>query len=146
MGISYRLDLAVAELTLGDRPSAQRELALVLGMLNRMINDGVERNATYELRAKVYALQGRADDAMRDLDKAAKLGWRRAWWAEHEPYFTSLRARQDFQSLIAQINRSNGELIKKLTTEQPIYFRRFFRFGSCIANTIAAKSTISLFQ
>jgi TolB-like protein/DNA-binding winged helix-turn-helix (wHTH) protein/tetratricopeptide (TPR) repeat protein len=118
MGISYRLDLAVADLTLGDRVTAQRELDPLLGMLNRMINAGVERHATYELRAKVYALLGKGDDSMRDLELAAKLGWRRAWWAEHEPYFASLRARQDFQSLIAKVNRSNAELIKKLTTNK----------------------------
>jgi TolB-like protein/DNA-binding winged helix-turn-helix (wHTH) protein/Flp pilus assembly protein TadD len=149
MGISYRLDLAVADLTLGDRLGAQRELDSVLGMVNKMITAGVERNATYELRAKVYALQGKGDEAMRDLDKAAKLGWRRAWWAEHEPYFETLRPRKDFQSLIAQTNRSNTELIGKLTTEQPIYFRRFLGLltrDSRIANTTAASSKISLFQ
>jgi tetratricopeptide (TPR) repeat protein len=147
MGTSYRLDLAVADLTLGDRLAAQRELESVLNMVNRMITAGVERNATYELRAKVYALQSKGDEAMRDLNKAAKLGWRRAWWAEHEPYFASLRVRQDFQSLIAQISKSNAELLKKLTEEQPIYSRRFLgllNLGSCMANTSAAKSTISL--
>jgi transcriptional activator of cad operon len=147
MGISYRLDLAVADLTLGDRLAAQRELESVLSMVNRMITAGVERNATYELRAKVFALQGKGEDAMRDLNKAAKLGWRGAWWAEHEPYFASLRARKDFQSLIAQTNRSNTALIKKLTEEQPIYFRRFLGLlsrGSCISNTIAANPKISL--
>jgi transcriptional activator of cad operon len=111
---SYRIDLAAAELELGDRASGERELNEVLATLNRMIAAGVERYATFELRAKVHALASRGDDAMRDLSKAAKLGWRRAWWAVHEPYFASLRPRKDFQDLIAETNRSNDRLIEKV--------------------------------
>jgi transcriptional activator of cad operon len=121
-GTSYRVDLAVAELALGDRPSAQRELNAVLVVLDRMIAAGVERYGTYELRAKVYALEGRGDDAMRDLEKAAKIGWRRGWWAANEPYFASLRSRGDFQALVAQVSRSNDQLIGKLMADRQAYF------------------------
>jgi TolB-like protein/DNA-binding winged helix-turn-helix (wHTH) protein/tetratricopeptide (TPR) repeat protein len=112
IGGSYRVDLAAAELALGDRASAQRELDKVLALLNGMIAAGVERNATYALRAKAYALEGRADDAMQDLSKAVKLGWRSAWWASHEPYLASLRGRSDFQALMAQVTRSNDALVQ----------------------------------
>jgi TolB-like protein/DNA-binding winged helix-turn-helix (wHTH) protein/Tfp pilus assembly protein PilF len=118
VGSSYRLDLAVADLTLGERESADKELSSVLEMLNKMIGDGVERNATYELRARVYALKGRDDDAMKELDKAAKHGWRRAWWASHEPYFASLRPRGDFQALLSEVDRSNNRLAEKLNAGQ----------------------------
>jgi hypothetical protein len=110
MGTSYRLDLAVAELALGDRLAAQRELESVRTMLNRMMAAGVERYGAYELRAKVYALEGKGDDAMRDLSKAAELGWRNSWWATHEPYLASLLPRSDFQALIDEIDRSNNQL------------------------------------
>jgi TolB-like protein/DNA-binding winged helix-turn-helix (wHTH) protein len=115
---SYRIDLAVADLGLGDRVSAERELNVVLEALNKMIAAGVERYATFELRAKVYALENRGDDAMKDLSKAAKLGWRRAWWAMHEPYFESLRLRKDFQDLIGETNRSNNALVQKIKLSQ----------------------------
>jgi transcriptional activator of cad operon len=118
MGTSYRLDLAVADLALGDRPSAQRELDNVLAMLNAMIAAGVERYATYELRAKVYALEGKGDEAMRDLRKATTLGWRRAWWATHEPYFASLQPRADFQGLMGDISRSNDRLAQNINAER----------------------------
>jgi transcriptional activator of cad operon len=118
VGSSYRLDLAAADLALGDRESADKELSSVLEMLNKMIGDGIERNATYELRAKAYALKGQGDDAMRELDKAAKRGWRRAWWATHEPYLASLRPRSDFQALISEIDRSNDRLAEKLVAIQ----------------------------
>ncbi|HME41191.1 MAG TPA: winged helix-turn-helix domain-containing protein [Steroidobacteraceae bacterium] len=120
-GISYRLDLAAAELQLGDRPSAERNLNTVLAMVDAMLAAGVERYATYELRAKIHALKGQSDDAMRDFGTAVRLGWRRAWWASHEPYFDSLRSRSDFQALLAQVSRSNEVLIANLTANPAAY-------------------------
>lgn len=114
IGSSYRIDRAVAELALGDQPSAQRDLDAVLGLLNAMIAAGVERSGTYELRAKVYALKGQGDDAMRDLSHAAKLGWRRVWWATHEPYLVSLQSRSDFQTLVANVKESNDQLTRRI--------------------------------
>jgi transcriptional activator of cad operon len=143
MGTSYRVDLAAADLVLGETEAAQHDLNPVLGMLNRMIAAGVERNATYELRAKVYALEGRGDDAMRDLRKAVELGWRRSWWAAHEPYFASLKSRSDFQALMAQVSQSNDQLTAKLKAEEPGYLKRISdtsgSWASCIANTKAGK-------
>jgi TolB-like protein/DNA-binding winged helix-turn-helix (wHTH) protein/Tfp pilus assembly protein PilF len=139
-GTSYRVDLAVADLATGDRLGAERELNTVLAMLNTMIGAGVERNATYELRAKVFALKGQGDDSMRDLTKAVLLGWRRAWWAAHEPYFASLQSRSDFQALMTQVSQSNEQLIAKLKTDQPDYFRDLLVTSlSCIPNTKAGK-------
>jgi transcriptional activator of cad operon len=114
---SYRVDLATAELSLGERAEAERELDIVLAMLNRMMAAGVERYATYELRAKVYALKGQGDDAMRDLNKAAALGWRRIWWAKHEPYFAALESRSDYQALLARVAASNERLIERVQTD-----------------------------
>jgi transcriptional activator of cad operon len=120
-GTSYRLDLAAAELALGDRASAERELNTVLAMVNRMIAAGIERYPTYELRAKIFALKGQGDDAMRDLNTAVRLGWRRVWWASHEPYFASLFPRSDFQVLMGEVNRSNDQLIAKLKADPISY-------------------------
>jgi TolB-like protein/DNA-binding winged helix-turn-helix (wHTH) protein/tetratricopeptide (TPR) repeat protein len=116
-GNSYRVDLATAELSLGERAEAERELDIVLTMLNRMIAGGVERYATYELRAKVHALKGQSEDAMRDLSKAATLGWRRTWWARHEPYFAALESRNDYQTLLASVAASNERLIERVQSE-----------------------------
>jgi tetratricopeptide (TPR) repeat protein len=127
IAISYRLDLAAADIALGDRIAATREADIVLAMVNKMIAGGVERYATYELRAEVYALQGKNDEAMQDLTKAAQLGWHRAWWATHEPYLTGLRNRSDFKALIAQVNRSNDLLINKLKANPSGYSLRLER-------------------
>ncbi len=141
MGAPFRLDLAVAELALGDRASAQRELNTMLVMLNKMIAAGVERNGTYELLAKVHALEGQGDEAMRDLGKAVKLGWRRAWWAAHEPYFASLQPRSDFQALMTEVSQSNDRLIEKLKAD-----RSGYSFGSsmgvCTSSTNAGNGRV----
>jgi hypothetical protein len=88
-----------------------------------MIANGVRRHATYELRAKVDALLGRPDDAIGDLRTAARLGWRKAWWAVHEPYLASLRARPDFQELVASVNRSNQAEIDRLGADSSALLR-----------------------
>jgi TolB-like protein/DNA-binding winged helix-turn-helix (wHTH) protein len=114
IGTAYRLDLAAAELATGDRAAALHELATVQSMLDRMIHAGVERHWTYELRARTSAMQGQPDAAMRDLQRAAQLGWRRVWWAEHEPYLRSLRSRSDYRALMNQVTQSNDQLLEKL--------------------------------
>jgi len=106
------------ELALGDQPSAQRDLDAVLGMLNAMIAAGVERSGTYELRAKVYALKGQGDDAMRDLSQAAKLGWRRAWWATHEPYLVRCSRGATFRRSFLRLKESNRSTARRIDTRK----------------------------
>jgi hypothetical protein len=62
-------------------------------------------------------LKGQSEDAMRDLSKAATLGWRRTWWARHEPYFATLEPRNDYQTLLASVAASNERLIEKVRSE-----------------------------
>jgi hypothetical protein len=106
--------LAAAELQMGENSAAAARLAGLTAMLDAMIGAGVERSATYALRAEAQAMQGRGDAAMQDLNKAAALGWRRAWWALHEPYFASLQSRPDFQQLMKTVNESNARLVNDL--------------------------------
>jgi tetratricopeptide (TPR) repeat protein len=114
LGESSQLDLAAAELDAGESASAQHRLRLLLDMLDRMIDAGVERHATYELRAKTHALLGEADAAMHDLTRASELGWRAAWQARHEPFFASLRSRGDFQALMDKVSLANDRLLENI--------------------------------
>jgi hypothetical protein len=77
-----------------------------------MMDAGVERHATYALRAKTHALLGEPEAAMQDLTRASELGWRAVWQARHEPFFTSLRSREDFQALMVKVSRSNDGLLE----------------------------------
>jgi tetratricopeptide (TPR) repeat protein len=110
----YQLNVAAADLAMGDRASAQRELQRLVSMLDAMIAAGVERHATYQYRAEAHALLGQGDEAMRDLASAVKLGWRRVWWARHEPYFASLYPRGDFRALMDSVERANEPLAAKI--------------------------------
>ena len=96
---------------MGEHSVAAARLAGLVGMLNGMIAAGVEGSATYALRAEAQAMLGHGDAAMQDLNRAAGLGWRRAWWAQREPYFASLRSRPDFQQLMNTVNESNARLL-----------------------------------
>jgi TolB-like protein/Tfp pilus assembly protein PilF len=111
-GESCQLELAAAELDAGESAAAHHRLELLLDRLNRMMDAGVERHATYALRAKTHALLGEPEAAMQDLTRASELGWRAVWQARHEPFFTSLRSREDFQALMVKVSRSNDGLLE----------------------------------
>ena len=103
-GLSDQLVLAVTELRSGDSVAGTQHLQEILDLLERLILAGEERYGIYALKAEVLALKGDADGAMKALNRAATLGWRRSWWAQREPYFASLRERSDFRALIARVD------------------------------------------
>ncbi|HZL52213.1 MAG TPA: winged helix-turn-helix domain-containing protein [Terracidiphilus sp.] len=109
-GQSDELILANAELQSGDSAAAAKHLQEIADLLDRLMAAGEERNGIYALRAEILAMRGDAQGAMRDLNRAAELGWRYSWWAQREPYFAALQSRTDFRALIARINSSNDRM------------------------------------
>jgi transcriptional activator of cad operon len=109
-GNSDLLLMAVCEMLDGDRDIALTHLKQLTDVIDALLAHGERRFQVYELQAKVLALQGDADGAMQALITAASLGWRRAWWADHEPYFAQLRQRSDFRALLARVDASNRQL------------------------------------
>jgi tetratricopeptide (TPR) repeat protein len=107
-GDSGALTVAIAAKKVGDEAKAQQSLKSILDAVDRLIAQGVERNGVYELRAGVLALQGKTQQALGDLRHAAKLGWRRSFWAQHEPQFESLWPHADFRAFIAEVDASNA--------------------------------------
>jgi TolB-like protein/DNA-binding winged helix-turn-helix (wHTH) protein len=104
------LGVAACELQAGERDAALSHLQQLAGVIDRLLAAGEQRFQIYELQAEVLALRGDDDRAMQALSKAAALGWRRAWWAEHEPFFAHLRTRGDFRSLVERVEATNREL------------------------------------
>jgi len=113
-GDSSELTMALAELRVGDRQSAERHLDALSRNLDRLLADGVERYGVYWLRAQLLALRGDADGAMLALRHAADLGWRDSMDAEHEPAFSSLQPRNDFHSLIERLDKENLQMKRKI--------------------------------
>jgi TolB-like protein/DNA-binding winged helix-turn-helix (wHTH) protein/Tfp pilus assembly protein PilF len=110
-GESDLLIVAQCEQRTGDQDSANRHLHEILTLLDQEVAAGMNRFGTYALRAEVLALLGDSDGAMQALTRAADLGWRREWWAQRIPFFVTLRARNDFRSLMARVAASNETLI-----------------------------------
>lgn len=113
-GLSYLLISGVALRESGEAASAGRRFEQLEKLLARMVDDGVRTAGLFELRAQLAALQGRPDDAMTALRRAAELGWSSVWLADHEPYFDSLRARKDFQELLAAARARNASAAAQL--------------------------------
>jgi TolB-like protein/DNA-binding winged helix-turn-helix (wHTH) protein len=113
-GDSDLMRIAVCELQAGERDAGLTHLQQLTDVLNQLLGAGQRRFQIYALQAEVSALRGDPDGAMQALSKAAAMGWRRAWWAEHEPFFAQLRTRSDFRALIARVDASNRELRAQL--------------------------------
>lgn len=109
-GDSGALIVATVAKKNGDEAKAQKILSDILEAVDRLIAQGTDRHGVYELRAGVMALQGDGPRALDDLRHAARLGWRRSFWAMHEPQFELLWPRADFRALIAQVDAANSPL------------------------------------
>jgi tetratricopeptide (TPR) repeat protein len=62
-------------------------------------------------RAIAYALLGRPDEAIATLQRQSQVGFLSQLWRvtlEHEPAFDSLRARKDFQALLADVRANEA--------------------------------------
>jgi adenylate cyclase len=113
-GRSYLLILAATSRDSGDSEGAERRLSQLEALVERLHDDGMRTAGLYELKAQAAAMRGRGDEAVAALSRAAELGWTNVWLAEHEPYFASLRERQDFRAFIAAARARNASAAAKL--------------------------------
>jgi TolB-like protein/DNA-binding winged helix-turn-helix (wHTH) protein len=109
-GESQMLVVALSDRENGDSAAAEEHLNEVLTMVDRAIAAGEQRFGLFAVKAQALALRGDPDKAIQALTRAADLGWRRSWWADHEPYFASLRPRADYRALIARVDAINRQL------------------------------------
>jgi tetratricopeptide (TPR) repeat protein len=117
-GQSEQLILAVTELQTGESAIGTRHLQDIATQLERLIAAGEERNGIYALKAQVLALLGDADGAMNALQRAADLGWRYAWWAQHEPYLEALWSRRDFRAVMSRVQAANDRMRTELAQQR----------------------------
>ncbi len=113
-GRSYLLILAATLRASGEAEAADRRLGQLEALLERLHDDGMRTAGLYELKAQAAAMRGRGDEAVASLSRAAELGWTNVWLAEHEPYFASLREREDFRDFIAAARARNASAAAKL--------------------------------
>jgi len=113
-GYSSLLVISAALRGSGEPAAAERRLAELSALLDRMVEGGVQTNGMYFVRAELEAMRGDADKAMAALQRAVQLGWRDAWLAEHQPYLESLRGRADFRALLATVNARNADTAARI--------------------------------
>jgi transcriptional activator of cad operon len=119
-GRSFLMVSSVVLRANGENAAADQKLTQLEKLLARMEDAGVRTAGLYELKSQLAAAQGRGDDAVAALKRAADLGWSAAWLAEHEPYFASVRNREDFRALIAAANARNASTAAKLKDRLPL--------------------------
>lgn len=107
-GWSYLLVTAATLRASGDAAGAERRLGELASLIDRVSNAGVRTSGLPLLEAQVAAMRGEGDAAMKALNVAVERGWNEAWLAEHQPYFESLRARKDYQAVLAAVRAKNA--------------------------------------
>ena len=94
----------------GERAEGLRLLDGLEAMLARLEKNGWAGHGLDSLRAESLALRGQPDDAMRSLKRAVARGWRSAWRAQSEPYLSTLWQRDDFRSLMKDVEARNADM------------------------------------
>ena len=94
----------------GERAEGLRLLDGLDAMLARLEKNGWAGHGLDSLRAESLALRGQPDAAMRSLKRAVARGWRSAWRAQTDPYLSSLWEREDFKSLMKEVEARNADM------------------------------------
>jgi len=118
---SSALICAAVLLASDERTEGLRLLDGLDALLKRLEDNGWANEGLDSLRAQSLALRGQPDAAMRSLQRAVARGWRGAWRAQTEPYLSSLWERDDFKSLMKEVEARNAEMRARfLKTNAPV--------------------------
>jgi len=110
IGHSQAVICAAVLLDTSDRAEGLRLLDGVDAFLARLEQNGWANPGLDAIRADALALRGRSDAAMRSLQRAVARGWRSVWTAQTSPYLSSLWEREDFKSLMKEVEARNAEM------------------------------------
>lgn len=107
---SSALICAAVLLDSGERAEGERLLDALDVFLARLEEGGWANQGLDSVRAQSLALRGQPDAAMRALQRAVARGWRNAWRAQTDPYLSSLWEREDFKSLMREVEARNADM------------------------------------
>ena len=110
VGYSSALICAGVLLASDERAAGLHLLDGLDNLLDRLEKNGWENQGVDSLRAQSLALRGKPDAAVRSLRRAVARGWRSAWTAQTDPYLSSLWEREDFKSLMKEVEARNAEM------------------------------------
>lgn len=110
---NYRsaIDLAHILQKTGEHDQANMLLEHCLDLISSMPRLGQFGHGISDVQ--IYALKGRAEDALRALRSAVQEGWRHFWWyhAEHDHVLESIRHEPEFQKMMGEIR---GDMVEQL--------------------------------
>lgn len=115
-GRSYLLISAAALRARGDQEGARKRLDELSALIDRLVANGLQTYGLYEVKAQLAAMRGQPDAAIAELRRAVQLGWGDVWLAEHQPYFETLRERDDYQALLAAARARNAATAASIRT------------------------------
>lgn len=96
----HAVTLAAAYRDAGDSARAAVLADQALKDIEKLQAAGVAWHGVEYLRASVLALQGRRAQSLSALQQAVNQGWRRTWWARHDPAFAQLRTDGGFVAIL----------------------------------------------
>jgi tetratricopeptide (TPR) repeat protein len=111
--------LGLLERTRGDAAGAERYLNQVAGLLDELERNGHRWHGLEYLRATLQAQRGREAAALASLERAYRMGWRRAWLMRAEPAFAAMRDDKGFQALLVRIDAANAQARGILSAQTP---------------------------
>lgn len=94
------LDLVVALLEIGNKEAGLALLSEVKSHFAFLKAEGLEHSMLSFQQARILALEGKQDDALRILRKIIAAGWR-FWYLDGDPALKNLQDNQDFRSIIS---------------------------------------------
>ena len=110
LAYSHALICAGLLLANGERAEGLRLLDGLEAMLARLEKNGWAGHGLDSLRAESLAMRGQPNAAMQSLKRAVARGWRGAWRAQTEPYLSALWERDDFKSLMREVEARNADM------------------------------------
>jgi hypothetical protein len=114
-GLHWQIDLAALLTTLDRRSDAEPWLARAEQQLATYERQGNAWHALPFHRARIEALRGRTDAALKALAAAAEAGCRRGWRLRLDPSFASLRADATFDAVRKRIEETVGQQRRALS-------------------------------
>jgi tetratricopeptide (TPR) repeat protein len=122
-GRSSQLTLALIALRGGDAAGGAQRLAECMEHLDELERAGNVFHGVEYLRASVHALRQDSSAAIAALERAYRLGWRRAWWMRSDPAFAGIRNDPAFLDLIRRIEVANAAVLEAAGGQEKVAVR-----------------------
>jgi TolB-like protein/tetratricopeptide (TPR) repeat protein len=97
---SPAIEVAWAEKIVGNQVQAFNLISKCKALLNEQLDASIIYSELDYLSTRIYALEGKPEDAIKALSAAINKGWRE-WWTQYDPLLASLQNEPEFQTLIA---------------------------------------------